>query len=103
MPFSEYSYSVLIENYVFDSSRTTSGCDLQGQGTLPHSEETTIGVCLISTPGVPGEDQAHILPEVIRSRKSKKDIQGSGQKKKGQTINHKTLHRNQTIEQHEPY
>jgi len=44
--------------------------------------------------------------QVIRGRKSKKDIQGSGHKKnktKGQTMNHKTLHRNQTIEQHEPY
>ena len=42
---------------------------------------------------------------VIRSRKSKKDSEYNGQKKKdkGQTIMYKTLHRKLKIEQREPH
>ena len=42
---------------------------------------------------------------VIRSHKSKRDRQNNSQKKgtKGQTMIHKTLHRKQTIEQHEAH
>ena len=40
---------------------------------------------------------------VIRSRKSKKETQHNGQKKKGQATIYKTLHRKLKIEQKEPF